>query len=138
MAVGDSDHAAQSLCACSKKLYVTHRRVLQAADAMLQEIHFSSFFGPAGAEPQKHNIYLKRWFKPSTPHCSCALPSHILWTPVYTFGYMWGHQTGSHRRKVNKGVLFVSVPTPPSCDSDREAHMDLERNLMCMTHQFHE
>ena len=42
---------------------------------------------------------------PSADCFLCVLSFHPLWTPVYTFRYMWAHQTGLHiMRKVNTRV----------------------------------
>ena len=41
----------------------------------------------------------------------CALSSHVFWTPVYSFRYMWAHQPGSQRRKANtQDFLFYFLP----------------------------
>lgn len=43
--------------------------------------------------------------------CVCVLSPHLFWTPVYTSLYVWAHQQGSHRRKVNTGVFVFSPPS---------------------------
>lgn len=43
-------------------------------------------------------------------HVFCVLTFNLFWPPVYTFRYyMCMHQLGSHRKRVNTGVIHFLV-----------------------------